>query len=254
LTTQTTAKLTTVARNDCFRGRPSTVSGVAIANDLWLAANLPFVRAQLPGTGARVLEMGCGPEGGFVPALRRAGHDAVGVDPEAPAAPGYHRVEFERLEQELVVDAVVACVSLHHVSNIDDVLRQVSSVLTSEGVLVVVEWDWELFDEATARWCFARLPPTLDPSEPGWLARHRTRWMESAQSWEVYLARWAAEEGLHPGREILAALDRWFTRRSLKPRPYFFPDLAETTESHVQAAIDAGQIRANGLHYVAVKS
>jgi hypothetical protein len=32
-------------------------------------------------------------------------------------------------------------------------------LLVPGGVLVVVEWAWERFDEATARWCFARLTP-----------------------------------------------------------------------------------------------
>jgi hypothetical protein len=38
-------------------------------DDRWLAAVWPFVRRQLPSAPARVLEVGCGPLGGFVPAL-----------------------------------------------------------------------------------------------------------------------------------------------------------------------------------------
>ena len=51
----------------------------------WLAATWPFVRVSLPEPPGRVIEIGCGDLGGFVPDLRRAGYDAVGVDPEAPA-------------------------------------------------------------------------------------------------------------------------------------------------------------------------
>src|SRR6266487_4759070 len=61
----------------------------------WLAAMWPFVRAWLPSAPARVLEIGCGPLGGFVPALSRGGYDAVGVDPEAPEGPGYHRARWD---------------------------------------------------------------------------------------------------------------------------------------------------------------
>ena len=50
------------------------------AKQRWLDARWPFVRAHLPPAPARVLEIGCGPEGGFVPAMREHGYDAVGVD------------------------------------------------------------------------------------------------------------------------------------------------------------------------------
>jgi hypothetical protein len=54
------------------------------------------VHAQLPAAPARVIELGCGPLGGFVPMLRSSGYDALGVDPQAPDEAGYRRVEFER--------------------------------------------------------------------------------------------------------------------------------------------------------------
>lgn len=65
-------------------------------DERWLAAVWPFVRAKLPSRPARVLEIGCGPLGGFVPMLYADGYDAAGADPAAPDAAGYHRVEFER--------------------------------------------------------------------------------------------------------------------------------------------------------------
>jgi len=61
----------------------------------WLAATWPFVRQYLPPPPCRVVDLGCGPLGGFVPALRAEGFDAEGVDPEAPAGPHYHQVRFE---------------------------------------------------------------------------------------------------------------------------------------------------------------
>ena len=61
-------------------------------DDRWLAAVWPFARGQLPPAPARVLEVGCGSLGGFVPALLDAGYQAVGVDPEAPEGPDYQRV------------------------------------------------------------------------------------------------------------------------------------------------------------------
>ncbi len=92
-------------------------------DERWLAAVWPFVRAWLPGPPAAVVEIGCGPLGGFVPMLRSAGYDAAGVDPKAPDGPWYHRVEFERYEMPGPAKAVVACTSLHHVADVGQVLN-----------------------------------------------------------------------------------------------------------------------------------
>ena len=67
-------------------------------DDRWLAAVWPLVRGQLPSAPATVLEVGCGPLGGVVPALLDGGYDAVGVDPEAPEGSDYQQVELERYQ------------------------------------------------------------------------------------------------------------------------------------------------------------
>jgi SAM-dependent methyltransferase len=216
----------------------------------WLASVWPFVRAQLPPAPVGVLEIGCGQLGGFVPALLDGGYEAVGVDPEAPEGTAYHRVEFERYEPPRPVACVVASTSLHHVADLDEVLDRIAATLVGGGTLVVVEWAWERFDQATARWCFDRLPAAPPSTEPGWLQRHRDRWVGSGQPWEAYLGTWARAEGLHPGRQIMAGLDARFDRRHSADGPYFFADLDGVSEADEQAAIDAGQIQATGLRYV----
>jgi SAM-dependent methyltransferase len=224
--------------------------GGMTADDRWLASVWPFVRDQLPSAPAGVLEIGCGRLGGFVPALLGGGYEAVGVDPEAPDGPAYHRVEFERYEPPRPVGAVVASTSLHHVADLDEVLDRVAATLVPGGTLVVVEWAWERFDEATARWCFDRLAPPEPGAEPGWLHHHRERWLDSGQPWEAAVRAWAEAEGLHAGREIVAGLDARFDRRSCVEGPYFFADLDGVAESDEQAAIDAGQVQATGIRYV----
>jgi SAM-dependent methyltransferase len=241
----------------------------------WLAAVWPFVEANLPPPPADVLEIGCGPLGGFVPALLDSGYDAVGVDPEAPEGPAYQRMEFERYASPRPLDAVVACVSLHHVDDLDGVLRRVAGAMTAGGRLVVVEWAWERFDEDTARWCFARLP-ALDQvpaqqhhgagghhgadghpgagehdhgGEGGWLHRRRDEWEASGLSWRDAADAWAGQEAMHTGEEILTGLDASFERESLVRGAHFFADLADVTEADEQAAIDAGQIQATGIRY-----
>ncbi len=141
-------------------------------DERWLAAVWPFVRGSLPAAPARVAELGCGPLGGFVPMLESAGYEAAGIDPEAPRGPLYRQVGFERYDPPVRLDAFVACTSLHHVADLAAVLDLVDAVLVPGGGAVIVEWARERFDEATARWCFSRLPepdgsPGMHTSGPG---------------------------------------------------------------------------------------
>jgi SAM-dependent methyltransferase len=223
-------------------------------DDLWLAAVWPFVRGQLPPTPATVLEVGCGTLGGFVPALLDAGYHAVGVDPEAPEGSGYRQIEFERYEPPQPVDCVVASLSLHHVADLKEVLDRLAARLVPGGVLVALEWAWERFDEATARWCFARLTPPTPGAAPGWLHKHQERWAASGQPWDGYLRAWATEERLHPGEDIVRGLDARFDRQFYVEAPYFFADLATTSQAEEQAAIDAGLLQAGGIRYAATQA
>ncbi len=108
----------------------------------WLAAAWPFVRDNAPPLPGTVLEIGCGPLGGFVPRLRSAGYDAVGVDPEAPSGPNYHLTGFESYRGPAPVDLVVASLSLHHVDDLDDVIDRMALALRAGGTVVVLEWAW----------------------------------------------------------------------------------------------------------------
>lgn len=215
--------------------------------DRWLASQWPNVRPYLPAPPARVVEIGCGSLGGFVPELQRCGYRALGIDPAAPEDDGFWRLEVERAELPAQIDAMVACTSLHHVAEPGVVLDRIAQRLARGGAVIVVEWDWERFDEATAQWCFERLGA---PDRPGWLQRHRSGWIDSAQPWNRYLQNWAAEHGIHTGQAILRELDQRLQRQACSRGPYFFADLAETSEQDELAAIVAGQIQANRLDYV----
>jgi SAM-dependent methyltransferase len=217
------------------------------SDERWLAGNWPFVRAWLPAVPARVAEVGCGPLGGFVPMMEAAGYRAIGVDPEAPPGPSYRQVRFEDYPVPGQLDAVVACTSLHHVADLGAVLDLMAQALVPGGRAVIVEWARERFDEATARWCFARLPAPED--DPGWLHRRKAEWRESGQPWDACLQSWVHAEGLHAGQEILDELDARFDCQALAYGPYFFADLAATSEASEQAAIDSGLIQASRIQY-----
>jgi SAM-dependent methyltransferase len=217
-----------------------------VADNVWLAATWPFVRDHLGAAPARVLELGCGPLGGFIPRMRALGYDAVGVDLHAPGGPGYDQGCFEDYRVREPLDAFVACTSLHHVTDLNAVLDQIESVLRPGGTIVVVEWAHERFDEATARWCFDRVAPDGD----GWLQHHRDRWRESGLDWDRYFREWTSAEGLHPGGDIVRSLQSRFDTVVVAEGPLLFADLDGVTRDEEHAAIATGVIRANGLHYV----
>jgi SAM-dependent methyltransferase len=212
----------------------------------WLAATWQVIRTRLPQAPARVVDVGCGPLGGFVPMLLSEAYDAIGIDPAAPDEPHYQRIEFERAQLPDQVDAVVASTSLHHVTNPADVIDRIASMLRSGGAVLVVEWAWEDFDEQTAEWCFRRLPSGDDA---GWLNHRRDEWLASGERWSSYLRNWAEGEGLHSSETIVGVLDERLERRLLTHGAYFFPDLAGTTEADEQDAIAAGRIRATRIDY-----
>lgn len=217
-------------------------------DEVWLAAVWPFVRDWLPAAPARVVEVGCGPLGGFVPRLAQAGFEATGVDPQAPDGQSYRQARFEDVSFPGQAEAIVACLALHHVGDLGRILGLVHGSLVPGGRVIVVEPARERFDEATARWCFDRLPQVGDSS--GSLHQRRAEWRASGLPWEEFMRSWIKAKGLYTERAILRELDARFTRGTVSFAPYFFPDLDGTSEADEQAAIDAGLIRANRLQYV----
>lgn len=212
----------------------------------WLATQWRFVRAQLPPAPARVVEVGCGPHGGFVPALQAAGYDAIGVDPAAPDGPAYRRLPFDQFVLPWPADAVVACNSLHHVAELTATVECIAAELRPGGVLAVVDWDWLRFDERTARWCFGR----LGNDEAGWLHRHRDAWRASGGSWPAYLERWADLQRLPTGRSIVAELADQLDVVSLSRGPYFFGGLDGIEPETEGLAIAANELNACGIYFV----
>jgi SAM-dependent methyltransferase len=201
----------------------------------------------MPSPPATIVEIGCGRHGGFVPMLLESGYEAIGIDPVAPEGEAYRRIEFERSDLPAELDAVVACTSLHHVADPSAVVDRIADALTPGGMAIVVEWDWESFDEPTARWCFERLGP---PEGEGWLWRHHAEWKASGQGWEDYLHSWTQGHGVQSARRVIRELDRRFERVWCERGPYLFVELANTTEADELDAIEAGRIQAARIDYV----
>lgn len=217
------------------------------ADERWLGALWPTVRSYLPEAPSTIVELGCGKFGGFVPRLRESGYEAVGIDPAAPNGEDYRQAEFERSELPGHLDGVIACTSLHHVADPDEVLNKLAAAIAPGGMVVVVEWDWERFDEATARWCFERLSESDIDS---WLHRHRDQWAQTGQSWEAYFRGWVEHHGLHGARRLVHELDERFERVHCSREPYYFAELFETSEADELSAIESGRIRPGRIDYV----
>lgn len=182
---------------------------------------------ELPPPPARVLEVGCG-SGELARTLAADGYDVVAVDPKAPDGAIFRRTSIEELEDEGRFDAVVASLSLHHVHDLAEALDKVRSLMLPGASFLVREFAWDIVDEPTARWDYARR------GEPGGLAEWR-----------------AEHDDLHGFEALTEALDGRFTRRSFAWTPYlseYRP--AEGDDVEELRLIEAGEIRAVGFVYV----
>jgi SAM-dependent methyltransferase len=176
-----------------------------------------FVLGQIGDPPARVLEVGCG-EGELARPLARAGHSVTAIDPRAPEGVIFRRVRIEEFSDPGPFDYVVAILSLHHVKDLGKVLDKIANLLRVGGALIVVEFAWDRFDEATAEWALERLPATSSSEKPSWLQRCCWEWARGHQGKTPALAeapfpRWALEEGFHSSRQILDELGCRFVER-----------------------------------------
>jgi hypothetical protein len=132
---------------------------------------------------------------------------------------------------------------LHHVGDLPLAVDKVAEALVPSGVLVVVEWAHELFDEATARWCFDRLPKEGHT----FLHHHRDDWAETGLPWSQYVRQWARDEHrLHTWTEIERSLATRFTCEHVEQTPYYFPSLGISEDDEVRA-IRSGTIQAGAI-------
>ena len=198
-----------------------------------------YVLRQLSSPPARVLEVGCGHEGGVARELDAAGYEVLAIDPEAPEGPLYRRVTLEELEEPGPFDAVVAGRVLHHVEPLGPALDKLRRLAP---LLILDEFAWNHMDEPTVDWYeshhrvlrAAGREPKGPPSLAEWRARH---------------------SGLHTYEVLRAEIDARYRERDFEWRPYFYLWLdSATTEPLEQALIDAGAIRPIGFRYAGVRT
>ena len=197
-----------------------------------------FALSQLPDPPRRVLEVGCGREGGVAPELAAAGYDVLAIDPGAPAGPLYRQVTLEELDDPGPFDAAVAGRVLHHVTPLGPALDKLTGLAP---LLVIDEFAWNHMDETTVDWyesqhrllVSAGRTPKGPPSIADWRDRHA---------------------GLHPYETLRDEIDKRYEERHLEWRPYFYRWLeGPASEALEQGLIDAGAIRPIGFRWSGVR-
>jgi len=196
-----------------------------------------FVLKQLPPPPQRVLEVGCGREGGLVELLAGAGYDVLGVDPHAPVGERFVRSAFQELEGEW--DAVVAGRVLHHVNPLDEGLDTLASFAP---LLIVDEFASDRIDRPAQDWYEGQhrmLRATgIEPNGPADLEEWRER-----------------HPGLHPHVVLLAGLRARYDELELEWLPYLSRWLGgPSSESLEQTLIDAELIPAIGYRWAGVRT
>jgi hypothetical protein len=187
----------------------------------------------------RVLEVGCGREGGVAAALAERGYGVLAIDPDAPKGPFYRRISLEQLDEPGPFGAVVAGRVLHHVHPLAPALDKLRRLAP---LLILDEFAWNHMDPPTVEWyegqhrvlTAAGRAPKGPPDLGEWRARHRD---------------------LHPYETLRAELDARYDARHFEWRPYFYRWLdGPATEALEESLIAAGAICPIGFRYAGVRT
>jgi hypothetical protein len=191
-----------------------------------------FVFDQLPPPPRRVLEIGCGREGGLVAELAARGYDVLGVDPDAPEGERFVRADFQTLEGSW--DAVVAGRMLHHVNPLGESLDKLVSLAP---LLVVDEFAWNRIDPAAQEW---------------YEGQHRMLRAAGAEPYgPASLDEWRLRHaGLHPDELLLRELRARYDELAFERIPYMHRWLGgPSSEALETSLIDSGAFPAIGYRW-----
>jgi hypothetical protein len=193
-----------------------------------------YVLSRLPAPPARVLEVGCGDEGGVTPALAAAGYDVVAIDPRAPEGPPYRRVSLEEFDDDGRFDACVAGRVLHHLEPLGAALDRLAALAP---VLVVDDFAHDRIDQRTRDWYRREFEQLAAAGTPPKAPRSLEEWR-------------AAHPGLHSHAVMKEALDARYDAIDLRWEPYLYRWLtAPETKAREEALIDDGALQAIGFRY-----
>ena len=188
----------------------------------WLGAMWPVVGRHLPPAPARVVEIGCGPAGGFVPFLLENGYEAVGVDPKAPSGSHYARYRVRELRLRAAVrrgDRVHLAPSRTRSGKGARPAHHHASERRARGRRRVGVGEVRRGDGAVVLRARRRAWVELAPPPP---RRVAGLWTGMGRSTSIPLRE---HHGLHSAQELLRVLDERLDRQFSEDGPYFFSDL-----------------------------
>jgi SAM-dependent methyltransferase len=192
-----------------------------------------FVRANLPESPVRVLEVGAG-AGRLARALRAGGYDVDAIDPKSDSD-DVRAVALADLDEPAgSYGAAVAVVSLHHVDPLEDSCRRLGELVEPGGTLLVDEFDVGAFDVGAASW---------------WLEQRRALGEAPPKTPEELVAEHC--DHLHPLERILAALEPHFEFGPPVRGPWLHRwNLGESLRAVEEEAIARGALSATGARLV----
>jgi hypothetical protein len=196
-----------------------------------------FVLDQLPPPPRRVLEIGCGDEGGLVELLAQRGYHVVGIDPHAPDGDRFLRTTFQDAVRNGLLpgkwDAVVAGRVLHHVRPLDESIALLASLAP---LLLVDEFAPDKIDAAAQDW---------------YEAQHRLLRASGIDHGPASLDVWRRRHpDLHPHDVLLAALRAHYDELALEWLPYLHRWLAgPTSEALEESLVSAGAFERIGYRW-----
>jgi SAM-dependent methyltransferase len=193
-----------------------------------------FVRANLPPSPARVLEVGAG-DGTLARELADSGYSVLAIDPEATTEDVLPVPLADLDEPEASFDAAVAVVSLHHVEPLELSCARLAHVLRPGAPLVIDEFDVDAFDERAAAWLLEqrRVLGSPDDRSPAELVAE-------------------LRDELNPLSRIIAALGPQFDLGPPCRVSYLYRwDLDDSLRALEERLIDEGELPAVGVRLVA---
>jgi SAM-dependent methyltransferase len=212
-----------------------------LPSDVALEEVHAWLAPLLAGRG-RVLEVGCG--GGELARRLGAGGlqvTAIDLKLDGPApAPGVTWVQSDFLDfEDRPFDAVLFTRSLHHIDPLDAAMERAARLIAPGGLLVLDEFDRLAADFVTARWYYEvqELLAALgiySPDHPRGVPG------DPAEAWR---AEHDHDPPLHTGDQMLAAVDRRFTRVETQRGPYLYRTIAHRLEASYRGGEVAGRAR-----------